>query len=63
MIGNDEINANAPCRFSCLKSPDASIYTDDNSYPARSCPLNHVILNAVTFFDPMRDMKIGSATA
>src|SRR5882757_7991918 len=63
VIGYDQVNADTPRGFGRLESPDAGVDADNNSYSARCCPFNYVILNAVAFLDPMRYVEISCAAA
>ena len=63
MIGDDQVDANAPRGLGRLKGADAGVHADDHFYARRRGPFDDIIFDSVAFFDPVGDVEVSRAAA
>src|SRR5580700_2566880 len=63
MVGNDQVHAEASRGVCGGKGANAGIDADDQLYSCRCSTFNHIAAQVVAFFDPVRDVEVGSAAA
>src|SRR3954469_24380896 len=63
MIGDDQIHANSFGSISGGKSTNAGVDGDDQFHSGFGGALDHVVLHAVAFFNPVRHVELRNAAA
>ena len=63
MVGDDQVHAQAACRFRRSKGADAHIHTDNELDAGSGGPLDDVVTHVIAIADAVRNMEIGGAAA
>src|SRR5215471_18027918 len=63
MVGDDQVDPGARCRFGCSKGTSAGIHADHQANARSRGALNHVSAQIVAFANTMRNVEVSRPTA
>src|ERR1700693_4614315 len=63
MVGDDQVDSNAPLGFSGGEGANAGVDADDEPHAASSGALDHLVAHAIAFADAVRHVKLSRSAA